>query len=119
VNHAFSLDKYLGASFDLHNYNCWHFACDVWHDLTGIRHHTSIEDFRVGSLNRIAADTSDTLVKLSEAVSPCFVLMQRRMATPHIGVYYNEKVLHLNERGAAYAPLSVVIAGFQTVNYYR
>lgn len=116
---AFSVDAYLAKTFDLHQYNCWNFACDIWFDLTGTRLHTDIEDFRVNALHHTATIQSERLQKIPVAESPCLVLMQRKHVNPHVGVFYNNRVLHLGPRGAAYTPFHNATFGFTAVSYYK
>ena len=115
---AFSVEKYLFDTFDLHNRNCWHFACDVWADLTGLRLHSSIEDFHLSALQGYALKQSRCLRPIAAPCSPCLVLMQRERIQPHVGVYVGGKLLHLKESGAAYVDLQHVTALYPKVSFY-
>lgn len=116
---ALNVEKYLFKTFSLHDYNCWHFACDVWADLTGVRLHSSIEDFHLGALNGYALRQSECLTPIPSPQSPCLVLMQRQRIHPHVGVYVNGRLLHLKESGAAYVDLQHVTALYPKVSFYR
>jgi hypothetical protein len=116
---AFSVEKYLFDTFNLHDRNCWHFACDVWADLTGKRLHASIEDFHLGALHGYALRQSEHLKQIPAPKSPCLVLMQRQRIQPHVGVYVNGKLLHLKESGAAYVDLQHVTALYPTTSFYQ
>jgi hypothetical protein len=117
---TFSVDSYLGATFDVHNYSCWHFACDVWFDLTKVRLHSGIEDWRVSALHEYAGCYAvHSLQKLDAIVDPCLVLMQRKNINPHVGVYVNGRVLQLGPSGASHVSLHSATACFPTVTFYR
>ena len=56
--------------------------------------------------------------KLEQPISPCFVVMQRSKTQPHIGIYYNGRVLHMKENGVEYQPLQVVRRYFTKIGFY-
>jgi hypothetical protein len=111
-----NLDHYLSKQFSP-AYNCWNFACDVWKDVTGqdissrIPKHTSVRD--------LVQDHASRLTPLVEPESPCLVMMQSNRKIPHIGVFVNGSVLHMNEKGAFRQPLSRASIGYHTLNFYR
>lgn len=99
----FTVDNYLQRKFDMKSYNCWHFAKDVWEDLTTER----LESRDIGNFVSVKPRT------------PCFVLMQKPNAVPHVGIFYNSKVLHLHPiRGVCYEPLFLASVGFHDTSYY-
>lgn len=57
--------------------------------------------------------------RLVRPSSPCIVLMQRPHFTPHVGVFYNGRVIHLKPSGVEYQPLDVVARGFTSVRFYQ
>lgn len=104
------LDDYLAKEHRGVDYNCLHFAREAWRDLTG-------EDLPATEL-RITKKVVKSFKRLDNPVDPCVVLMRRKFATPHIGIYYRGKVLHLRESGAEFFPLPVATLGFTTVRFY-
>lgn len=113
-----NIDSYLSRVWSFTDQNCWHVACDAWFDLTGIRIHSGIEDFRMGALHATADHHADQLVKLQKPQTPCLVLMQRRLSNPHVGVFIDGKILHMNDKGVSYMPAHNVIMGYTRVTYY-
>jgi len=115
----FEVDRYLGKKFHLRDYNCWHFVRDVWFELTG----DMLYDYTPDKLNRheldlAAEDATHRFVALERPVSHTIVLMKRARDTPHIGVMYKGKVLHLRPEGAMYQPLDVASVGFSKILFY-
>lgn len=104
---AFEVDNYLDRQFNWQSYNCWHFANEVWKDLCG------------KELLATSADQAQGAYRvLHQAVSPCLVLFQGVAPVPHVGVYYQGRVLHLREEGARYEQLHLARIGFHTVTFY-
>ncbi len=116
---TFSTDKYFGKEFHIENYNCWDFIRDVWLELKG-------ED--IGKRTPTPATRYEMKIKfskeenhfqnISELQSPCIVLFKRDKATPHVGVFYNGKVLHLKETGVKYEDINLAGFGFTEIKYY-
>jgi hypothetical protein len=104
-------DKYLLKRFDRERYNCWDFVREVWAELTGADPFTTIPP----SVDNI----TPKFTEIDTPQSPCLVLMLRQRCTPHVGVYYNGRVLHMNQRGAEYTALDSATACFPTVRYYK
>lgn len=113
--------KFLSKTYDSRAYNCWDFALEVWADLkgAGLPHQATDAKAPASQLHELATITAHKdFVSLTKPVSPCFVLMQRKRLAPHIGVYLNGKVLHMNSGGAVYADLDHVTATYPTVTFY-
>lgn len=55
---------------------------------------------------------------LPKPVSPCVVLMQRAKAAPHVGIYLENKVLHILEASVQYQPLDVATLGFNKIRFF-
>lgn len=101
-----SVDRYLDRSFHPILYNCWHFARDVWRDLTG-------QD--IGP--RPAPPAS--YERQAGASDPCLALLLPRRGRPHVGVLTGGRLLHLSESGAVHVPLEVAMVGFEEVRFYK
>jgi hypothetical protein len=114
-------EKFLSKQYSANTYNCWDFALDVWADLQGrtIPHAATNAEEPASQLHQLALLTAHKdFVALPAPVSPCFVLMQRQRMAPHIGVYINGKVLHMNSRGPCYDDLHHVTVPFPTVTFH-
>lgn len=114
---SFSTEEWLNWEYHEQNANCWHFAREVWRELTGVMlpfHPTR----SVGEMMEEAQGQAARLVQLSAPQSPCLVLMLRQRIQPHIGVYWQGRVLHCTRFGASYQSLDHVTVGYPTVSYY-
>jgi hypothetical protein len=110
------LDKYFSKQYDEQNYNCLHFAADVWKDLTG----TDIIDNINKILNsHLTKNEMRLFKKLNCPQSPCIVLMQRRNCRPHVGIYIDNYVFHLTENGPHYLKLEIATRGFTKLRYIK
>lgn len=114
-----SVDKYLDRKLDRETYNCLHFSDDVWFDVTGERLSERLGGLmgRLGT-KRITKATVRAFRRLVEPVSPCIVIMKRPGAQPHMGVFIRGNVLHIQEHGVEFLPISLAARGFKSVRYY-
>jgi len=116
----FHVDKYLLKEYDQQRYNCWHFACEVWAELTGNKLNPYLPvDWFANLLDQYATDASISFSRLEQPESPCLVLLRRARVVPHVGVYYSGRILHLGEKGASYVPLHHLTALYPKVEYYK
>lgn len=118
-----SVDRWLSARHLGDEYNCLHFARDVWLAETG----EDLEERLSGLLGsaaegrRAARHRPDrsAMRRLDAPEDPCLVLMRRPRSQPHAGVYLRGRVLHLTERGAEFHEPGVAARGFSKLEYYR
>lgn len=100
-------------------YNCFDFVRDVRKADTGV----DIGD-RLQLLRGAFSDRKATVSglrgwpRLAVPVDGCFVVMQRKRTTPHIGVWVRGKVLHLGFTGAEHTALKNVARRFTKVVYF-
>lgn len=115
-----SIDKFFRKQYDRQTYNCVHFACDVWEHETGDRIDHTVESLLLPPEQRkISSALRKRLRKIDKPVTPCIVLMQRRRAEPHVGIYIRGKVLHIHELGVEYMPLDIACRGFDRIGFYQ
>ncbi len=117
---TFSVDRYLARRFDLANQNCWHLVRDAWLELT----HVDLGDRTPAQITKAALiGRFDTDVpgfrRLPGPESPSIVLMIRRGAVPHVGIFYKRRILQMAISGPSYLPIGPATAGFHEVGYYR
>lgn len=117
---SFSVEKFLSKEYDAKNYNCWHFACDVWSSITGQLYSAKqVDDYHtVSQLHERALQMTGAFVTLDKPVNPCFVLMRRQRLSPHIGIMIQGKVLHLNDKGAFFDSFDHATACFPEVTFH-
>jgi hypothetical protein len=102
-------------------YTCLSFVLEVWKASFG--EDVSGKFYRMlggaCDLRGVALEQRARFTKLEAPVSPCFVLMWRiNLKVPHIGIWYNGRILHLHETGAQYMSPSIVTRRFQRVSYF-
>jgi hypothetical protein len=114
------IDEFLLRRFDIRKYNCWDLTREVWLRLTGKDLGSpELIHFTRGEMDEVVDAWTDLRYREIEAPqSPCIVLMLRRGYMPHIGVYYNNRVIHIKRSGAQYQPIEVASLGFDKVRYY-
>jgi hypothetical protein len=104
------------------SYNCLDFVTEAWSHLVG---DTGVME-RLAALNagihaedgRVVLSTVRGFARLPQPSSPCFVVMQRSKTQPHIGIFYNGRILHMIENGVEYQPLPVVRRYFTKIGFY-
>jgi len=96
-------------------YTCYHFASEVWKDLTGID--LSVEIHSIFTSAHISREHIKRFNVLLQPVSPCLVVMQRGRTTPHIGVYKDGGILHIHGHGVEYQNIPTATRGFPYVRY--
>ena len=115
-----SIDKFLDRQYNANTYNCAHFVCEVWAHLTS----KSIEEFMYGFLLPVKDRFAEPSIRrnfkrLQKPVHLCIVLMRRPKTTPHVGIYYKNKVLQIERGGVSLLPLDVATLGFTKVSFYK
>lgn len=118
---SFSVDKWIASArpFHLSQYNCWHFLRDAWLDATGFDLGDRVPANASGYRERFERGASQEHKRISEPVSPCIAYFPKaRKATPHIGMYWRGKILHLDRIGALYEKPSAMTARMGPVEYY-
>jgi hypothetical protein len=101
------MDKFLNTLYNKQKYNCFHFASDVWQELTGRN-----------SLKGSFHDMRKKFQRISRPVNPCVVIFSGGRET-HVGIYFDNLVMHLNESGVTRERLNTVSLGFKKVSYYK
>jgi hypothetical protein len=116
-----SIDPYLDR-MPKKGYNCLDFIREVWLDLFGDDVRVRLDALCVGvhaNDGRIVLSAVKGFEKLTTPISPCFVIMQRSKIQPHVGIFYNRRILHLKANGVEYQPLQVAKRYFTKIGYYR
>lgn len=114
-----SIDKLMSKRYDRNTYNCAHLAVDVWLELTGKDISGPMDGFLLPTRTRhVPRRSRQKWARHKKAVSPCIVLMRRKNTPPHVGVYFNGKIVHISGQGVQYQPPDVVTRGFTVIRYY-
>ncbi|WP_394260786.1 hypothetical protein [Moraxella boevrei] len=113
----YALRNYRDVKYDDEHYNCLHFACDVYKDLTNQDLSIFVDELMTGKDKRkINPQKLNQLKKLDEPDSPCLTVMHGN--EPHAGVYVDNFVLHLNENGVHIMPLHLIKLQYGLVSFY-
>ncbi len=117
---SFTVDSYLARRFDLATQNCWHLVRDAWRELTGddLGDRTPVLITKAALIGRFDTDVPG-FRKLSGPANPSIVLMTRRGAIPHVGIFYKRRILQMAAGGPSYLPIGPATAGYHEVGYYR
>ena len=104
-----SIDNLLDRTWSK-NYTCNEFACEAWQQITS--------ENMTGRLKRFLNGLGG-FGQFSEPISPCVVFFSNGKHSPtHVGVFFDNKVLHLSGRGVQYMLLDIVRIGFKEVRFY-
>lgn len=99
--------------YDKDNYHCEHFLIDIYRELTGIdlSHKLLVSGFfNIKNLRNFR--------KIIQPKSLSIVLFRDKNKA-HVGLWYDNKVLHLDTKGVLLQPLDVVKIGFKRVDFYE
>jgi hypothetical protein len=102
-----------------HDYNCAHYAAELWARETGqdIRHILG-GFFAAKGERRVDAPAILTFRRIHTPSEPCLVLLRHGKATPHVGVFVRGRVQHLTHIGPIRQPLAVAQIGYRSVRFY-
>lgn len=115
-----TLDALLDRTFDIERYNCTHYVCDAFRELTGDDALTAIlRGFLAGpQAQEIRRGDLRALRRLPAPRDHCIVLLQRPGRAPHVGIFTAGRIAHMTAAGPALEPLDVVRIGFKKVKFY-
>lgn len=116
---AFSVDRYLFKRYDKKAYNCRHFAREVWLELTGEDIAERITFFWDDpDKSHIAKSDVQAFRRLHEPCNPCLAMMRNPKSPPHLGIYLDGRILHLDGDGAYYIRPEVVRQFWHSLTYF-
>jgi hypothetical protein len=119
---AVSIDAYLDRR-PRPGYNCLDFTREVWTGLFGDEDVRQRLDELCAGVHaedgRVILGPVRGFRRLARPESPCFVVMQRSRVQPHVGIFYNGRILHMKETGVEYQPLQVAQRYFTKIGFYR
>ena len=99
--------------YDKQRYCCEHFLIDIYRELTGIELTNKL--LTSGFFN------AQKLRNFRQVETPrqLTIVLFRDVNKAHVGLWYDNKVLHLSEQGVLLQPLDVAKMGFKRVNFYE
>jgi hypothetical protein len=106
---------YFRKRFIEGRYECLHFVIDVWRDLTGTDLARPLE--RLLSAQKVDRATAAAFETIGAPGACCLVLLQAPFVRPHVGIWIDNKVLHLTQSGVEYVDLTIVMRNHKTVRF--
>ena len=114
-----SIDIFLEKQYNEDSYNCAHFVTEVWKELTGEDISSKMDGFLLPPSDRYTRlEKRKAFRRIENPLTPCIVLLQGRKQTPHVGIFFKRRVLHITKRGVQYMPLEIARVGFKSVRFY-
>jgi hypothetical protein len=117
----FSTDPFLDR-VPTPEYNCMDFVREVGEKLFDGDTRTRLDQLCEGvhaDNGHIVLGPVKGFVKLDKPESPCFVVMRRTKLSPHIGIFYNGRILHMKDDGVEFQPLRVARRYFTKIGFYK
>lgn len=115
-----NIDQFFNKKYHKDNYNCAHFVADVWQELTGKCIDEALRCFLMPVKDRqVPIDLRRSFKRLSCPQEPCIVLMRRPKDDPHVGIFFDGKVMQITESGVSFLIVPVATATFKKVDYYQ
>lgn len=111
-----NIDQFLDREYDCESYNCGHFVVEVYKELTGIDLKNICSAFLSSNLEWYSKELKFR-TRLDKPVSPCLAMIKGNWQIPHVGIYIDGKILHLNDQGSSLDPLEVFHN--QRIIYYK
>jgi hypothetical protein len=115
-----SIDAFFNRTYNPNTYNCAHFVTEVWEHVTGSNIEGIMQGFLLPVKDRFAKTSlRHSFKRLKSPEHMALVLMRRPKTTPHVGLFYNGKVLQIERTGVTYLPLKIATLGFSKVSFYK
>lgn len=111
-------DKYADAVYDDARYNCLHFFCEVYQQLTGIDLSSDVRELcRERNLRQVCPEKLSNFSLLNTPKSPCLAVL-RSPTHVHCGIYENGRVTHLERSGLVSQSPHIAEHRYKSVKYY-
>jgi hypothetical protein len=104
--------------FQIRSYNCWHFFRDAWMMATGEDVGNRVPDSIFAYREAFENGTSARNSKIATPISPCIAYFPDKVGSPHIGMYWKGRILHLDSFGPHYEAVNKACARMGDVEYY-
>lgn len=112
------LNKYRDVQYDDLSYNCLHFACDIYQDITGVALSPAVAELSTSREKRhVCPNKLSHFILIDKPKSPCIAVM-RSPVNVHCGVYIDGKIIHLDDTGIKSQPPHIAQHNYQSVKYY-
>lgn len=107
--------------YNVQNYHCVHFVIDAARQLLDQDYSKSFIGL-TASLKDSIQTSRKTVIRnkhIKEPKNGCIVLMTSLTGNNHVGLFYGNKVLHLNESGTQYLSLLMLKCFYTRFRFYE
>lgn len=112
-------DEFIDRVYVRNVYDCFHFVREVWAHLTGEDISDRLHGLMEAATRKVMPSHVKYVVRLRQPVTPCLCLMRKSTGEMHIGIYWYDKIFHLQKTGASLQPLNVATHGFKDYQFFR
>lgn len=115
------LSAFYTRVYDIDHYNCSHFLNEIWKAVDGIDR----TEILCGTMRPIDQNkgffVKDLRIfkRIKKPESPCMVLLHSKHQSPHVGLFYCNRVIHLSVKGVQCVTLRQFCSGFDRVSFYQ
>lgn len=110
--------KYEAISYDDARYNCLHFACDVYHDMTSIDLSADVSELcTTRSQRQVCPEKLGHFILIDAPITPCLAVL-RSPTNVHCGIYLDGNIVHLDDTGIKSQQPHIAQRQYQSVKYY-
>jgi hypothetical protein len=116
-----NIDRFMDRTYDKDSYNCAHFVCEVWNDVTGEPISDLLACFLLPrQFRHVGLPLRRSFYRLGAPVPPCLALFSNRRDTPHVGIFLRGgRILELTKAGVRCLPLEIVATNYQKVEFFK
>lgn len=116
-----SIDPLLNRKYDANKYHCVHFVVDAAKYLFDVDYSSHFLGLTgtVDESLKASRRNFNQAKKLEKPVNNCIVLMTNLMNRSHVGLFYDNHVLHLSEQGALFQTLRTLDRHYSRFRFYE
>ena len=110
------IDSLLSQEYCSKTNNCSHFFVKAWETVAEPLNSEGVceEDFEIALISAL-----DEFQRIERVSSPCAVLMSNTNAPSHLGLFFNNKVIHMTPQGVICQSLKAATISFSKVRFYK
>ena len=114
-----TIDHCFKKQYHETEYNCAHFVCDVWFHLTRVDISLEMQGFLMPPDERFVYGQAKRNFRImKKPISPCIV-QGEAFNEKHVGVFFNNRILHLSEDCVRFESLISFKLNFKKVKYLK
>lgn len=112
-----NLDHLFNRVYHEKDYNCLHFTAEVWAIITG----ENLLELTYDVINNTHKHfkCKRKFITLEKPESPCIVIMKRPCCNSHVGVFIDNRIIHLTELGVECYSIDIASRGFNKLRFVK